>query len=114
MAKNEFLEMLNDFFPRKVKLSSGELIKMKRMNYRLTLKEVQDITGISQSNLSLYENNKKKLGYIQATKIGLAVGLHPMTILFPKGIDKDMRFKEIAKKSQKVLRRKIPLKKAIS
>ena len=114
MVKNEFLEMLNDFFPRKVKISSGELIKIKRMNYGLTLKEVEEITGISQNNLSLYENNKKNLGYIQATKIGLAIGLHPMTILFPNGIDKDIRFKEIAKRSQKVLRKKIPLKKAIS
>ena len=114
MIKNEFLEMLNDFFPRKVKITSGELIKVKRMNYGLTLKEVEEITGISQNNLSLYENNKKNLGYIQATKIGLAIGLHPMTILFPKGIDKDIRFKEIAKKSQKVLRKKIPLKKAMS
>ena len=84
------------------------------MNYRLTLKEVEEITGISQNNLSLYENNKKNLDYIQATKIGLAVGLHPMTILFPNGIDKDIRFKEIAKRSQKVLRKKIPLKKAIN
>ena len=114
MVKNEFLEMLDDFFPRKTKVSSGEFIKIKRMNYGLTLKEVEEITGISQNNLSLYENNRKNLGYIQATKIGLAIGLQPMTILFPNGIDKDIRFKEIARKSQKVLRKKIPLKKAIS
>ena len=114
MVKNEFLEMLNDFFPGKTKINPGQLIKAKRKNYGLTLKEVEKITGISQNNLSLYENNKKKLGYIQATKIGLAIGLHPTTILFPNGIDKDVRFKEIAKKSQKVLSKKIPFKKAVS
>ena len=113
MIENEFLKMLNDFFPRKTKINSGQLIKAKRTNYGLTLKEVEGITGISQNNLSLYENNKKKLGYVQATKIGLAIGLHPMTILFPNGIDKDVRFKEVARRSQKVLKKKIPLKQVI-
>ena len=62
-------------------------------------KTVEETTGISQSNLSLYENDKKNLGYVQATKIGLAVELHPMTILFPNGIKGDKRFLEILKKS---------------
>jgi transcriptional regulator with XRE-family HTH domain len=107
--KNELFDMLEDFFPKK--MSSGELIKAKRNNYGITLEEVAKATGISQSNLSLYENDKKGLGYVQATKIGLAVGLHPMTILFPNGIDADERFKEVSRKSEKLISKKIPLKK---
>ena len=108
-SNNEFLEMLNDFFPKNA--TPGELIRAKRTNYQITLEEVEKATGISQSNLSLYENDKKPLGYVQATKIGLAIGLHPMTILFPNGIEADERFKEISRKSVELLNKKIPLKK---
>ena len=111
MAKNEFLEMLEDFFPEEV--TPGEIIRAKRTNYGITLEEVEKATGISQSNLSLYENDKKNLGYVQATKIGLAIGLHPMTILFPNGIEQDERFKEVSKRSKQLLNKKIPLKKAV-
>jgi len=107
--KNELLEMLEEFLPGE--MTSGEVIKAKRKNYGITLEEVSEATGISQSNLSLYENNKKSLGYVQATKIGLAVGLHPMTILFPNGIENDERFSDVADKASKLLERKIPFKK---
>ncbi|MCY4644146.1 MAG: helix-turn-helix transcriptional regulator [Bacteriovoracales bacterium] len=107
--KNDFLKMVEDFFPGK--MTPGEIIRAKRKNYGITLEEVEEVTGISQSNLSLYENNKKSIGYVQATKIGLAVGLNPMTILFPNGIEGDSRFKETSKKSSKLLTKKIPLKK---
>jgi transcriptional regulator with XRE-family HTH domain len=107
--KNELLDMLSDSFPEE--MTPGGIIKAKRKAYKITLKEVEEITGISQTNLSLYENDKKNLGYVQATKIGIAIGLHPMTILFPNGIKGDERFLEISKKSVKLLRKKIPLKK---
>jgi len=108
-AKNEFLEMLDEYFSGE--MTPGEVIKAKRHNYGITLEEVSEATGISQSNLSLYENNRKSLGYVQATKIGLAVGLHPMTILFPNGIENDERFSDVADKASKLLERKIPFKK---
>lgn len=111
MAKNEFLDMLKDFFPED--MTPGQLIKAKRKNFGITLEEVEEVTGISQSNLSLYENDKKNIGYVQATKIGLAIGLNPMTILFPNGIEGDERFKDISKKSDKLLNKKIPIKKAV-
>ena len=99
--------MLNEFFPGE--MTSGEVIRAKRKNYGITLQEVQKATGIPQSNLSLYENDKKPIGLVQATKIGLAIGLHPMTILFPNGIESDKRFKGIAERSQKLLEKKIPI-----
>ena len=107
--RNDFLSMIENFFPDK--MTPGGIIKAKRKSYRITLEEVEKVTGISQSNLSLYENDKKNIGYIQATKIGLAVGLNPMTILFPNGIEGDIRFRETSRKSANLLRKKIPLKK---
>ena len=50
--KNELLEMFETFFPEE--MTSGQLIKAKRLNYNITLEEVEEATGISQSNLSMY------------------------------------------------------------
>ena len=108
-SRNELKDMLNDFFPEK--LTSGKIIKAKRVSFGITQKEVFEATGISVSNLSKYENDNASVGYVQATKIGLAIGLHPMTILFPEGIKNDERFIEIAKKAEKLLSTKIPSKK---
>jgi transcriptional regulator with XRE-family HTH domain len=108
-SNNQLLDMLNKSFPDKI--TSGQVIRAKRKNYGITLEEVEEATGISQSNLSLYENDKKGIGLIQATKIGMVVGLHPMTILFPNGIEEDLRFKEVAIKGKKLLKKKIPLDK---
>ena len=117
-AKLYLLEPGTHFYPKddnffSDEMTPGQLIKAKRKNYKITLDEVEEATGISQSNLSLYENDKKKSGYVQATKIGLAVGLHPATILFPNGIKNDHRFKEVLEKSEKLSNKKIPLKKVI-
>ena len=103
------IDMLESFFPEK--LSPGKVIKAKRTNYKITLDEVEQVTGISKTNLSLYENDKKSLGLIQATKIGMAIGLHPMSILFPEGYENSELFKEIKQKSKKLLSKKIPLSK---
>lgn len=109
MSKNnDFLEMIKNFFPEQ--MTSGQVIKAKRLNYNITLEEVAKATGISQSNLSMYENDKKSIGLVQATKIGLAIGLHPMSILFPNGYHADKRFKDVASKGKKLLKKKIPLK----
>lgn len=102
---NEMILMLDEFFSNE-ELTSGQVIRSKRKNYGITLAEVEEATGISQTNLSLYENDKKSLGIVQATKIGLAIGLHPMTILFPNGIEADKRFSEIIKRSRVLLNKK--------
>ena len=101
------MDMLNEFFPDE--FTPGQVIKAKRSNYKITLDEVEKVTGISKTNLSLYENDKKSLGLIQATKIGLAIGLHPMSILFPNGYEKSLQFKDIVEKSKKLLNKKIPI-----
>lgn len=104
--KNEFLDMIKEYFPEE--MTSGQLIKAKRLNYNITLEEIEEVTGISQSNLSMYENDKKNIGLVQATKIGLVIGLHPMTILFPNGYHQSERFRDIAAKGKKLLSRKVP------
>jgi transcriptional regulator with XRE-family HTH domain len=109
---NEFLSLLQETFSKET--TPGQVIRAKRRNFGITLEEVEEVTGISQSNLSLYENDKKNIGLIQATKIGIAIGLHPMTILFPNGIDSDVRFKEMAIKGKRLLKKKISMEKPAS
>ena len=102
---NDLLNLLQETFRKET--TPGQVIRAKRKNFGITLEEVEEVTGISQSNLSLYENDKKNIGLIQATKIGMAVGLHPMTILFPNGMEADIRFKEIALRGKRLLKKKI-------
>lgn len=104
-SKNELRDMLDDFFPEK--LTPGMVIRAKRKNFGITQKEVAEATGITESNISKYENDHEPIGYVQATKIGLAIGLSPLTILFPEGIEKDERFTEVAKKGGKLLKSKL-------
>ena len=66
-------------------LTSGKVIQAKRKNFGITLEEVSEVTGIDIGNISAIENDKKSIGVKTAIKIGLAVGLHPSTILFPNG-----------------------------
>lgn len=74
-------DFINEFFPKE--LTTGRAIRAKRKNYGITLEEVSKITGISVTNLSAIENDKKTIGLKTAIKIGAAIGLHPSTILFP-------------------------------
>ena len=109
---NELLGLLQETFSKNP--TPGQVIRAKRKNFGITLEEVEEVTGISQSNLSLYENDKKNIGLIQATKIGMAIGLHPMTILFPNGIEADIRFKEIALRGRRLLKKKTSIVKPAS
>jgi hypothetical protein len=75
--------------------NAGDYVRAQRKILNFTLDDLENVTGIDKANLSLYENDKNSLGLIQATKIGLAIGLHPMSILFPNGYEKSSQFKDI-------------------
>lgn len=84
MSENKNMSgFLDKFFSEK--LTSGKIIQAKRKNFGITLEEISEVTGIDVGNLSAIENDKKSIGVKTAIKIGLAIGLHPATILFPNG-----------------------------
>lgn len=75
-----------DFFDLKTELAtSGEVIRAFRTNFHITQKELAQVTGIAETNLSAIENNKIELGVKRAVLIGVALGLDPAFILFPNG-----------------------------
>lgn len=105
-TRGNAMEFLNQFFTEK--MTSGRVIQAKRRNFGITLEEVSKITGIDIGNLSAIENDKKQIGVKTAIKIGLAIGLHPSSILFPEGYDVgDSEFQSIKEKGEELLSKKI-------
>src|SRR4051812_45369223 len=63
----------------------GKVIRAFRRNFELTLREMERLTGIPESNLSAIENDKLDMGIRRATRIAAVFGINPSLILFPKG-----------------------------
>lgn len=79
-------------------ITSGKVIRARRLSLGLTQKDVADLTGMETSFISSIENDNRAIGVHSAVKLAVAIGLHPSTILFPKGIEFDEELKEIEKK----------------
>lgn len=87
-------------------LTPGAVIRSIRRNFDLTLKEIEGLTGIKEPNLSAIENDRIELTKKTAEIIGAALGVHPSSLLFPKGTSKKSKeLQEIERKS-KALREK--------
>ena len=96
------LEELMDQFT-----TGGEIIRAFRANWNVTLKELEELTGIKDNNLSDIENNKKPIGVKTAIKIGTALGIMPQSLLFPNNqYFKDEEILQIEKKSLKFWKNK--------
>ena len=86
----------------------GRISRAFRKNFGLTLKEMEEITGIKEANLSKLENNKLEMTSQYAEKIAAVFGLHPRLILYPEGWDiKTEKYKSIAVKAQSLIKRKV-------
>lgn len=104
------MKEMNDFFIKKT--TSGKIIKSFRTNFKITQSEMSAAIGISATNLSAIENDKRDLGVDLATRIGAFLGVHPSLLLFPNGQETAMKkHKEIIKRAAKIKSEK--LKKAI-
>ena len=78
----------------------GSVIRAHRRNWKITLKELSETTGIAESNLSLIENDKVEIGTRRAALIGAALGIDPAFILFPEGAETSYK-KEVERVSKK-------------
>jgi transcriptional regulator with XRE-family HTH domain len=95
---DKFLELLSKLDPSE--LSSGILVRSIRKTLGFTLKEIEEITGIKEQNLSALETSKMDMTKHYAEILGAALGVHPSTILFPNGFyEKSKEAKEIERKS---------------
>jgi len=90
-------------------ISSGEAIRGLRNSQDLTLKDMEKITGIREPRLSSLENNRSSLSVNNARKIAAALGVNPITILFPGGAEgyRDKGIEKIEKKRERLLKKKV-------
>ena len=74
-----------------IKITPGEMLRTLRDLQELSQKELSELTGISQSNISALETNVRSIGRDRAIVFAKALKVHPSVILFP-----DYRMEEVA------------------
>ncbi len=78
----------------------GELLRAFRKRDGFTLKDMEEITGIRESNLSAIENGSIGMTQHYAELFAAALSVHPMVFLYPNGeFAKDERLLEIERKA---------------
>ncbi|MFZ4404218.1 MAG: helix-turn-helix domain-containing protein [Pseudobdellovibrionaceae bacterium] len=98
------VDVLSEVLPKNV--TPGELIRATRTNFGITQDEICEVTGLKRANLSAIENGRIEMTVHYAEVLGAALGLHPSTILFPRGkyakkkeiLDIEKRAKSLFKK----------------
>ena len=66
------------------KLSTGEVIRMLRELKGWTQKELAKRSGITETNISLLENERVEIGKRRAEQLAKAFLVHPAIIMFPE------------------------------
>jgi transcriptional regulator with XRE-family HTH domain len=67
----------------KVEISPGEMLRTLRELQELSQKQLSELTGIPQSNISAIESGHRQLGRERAIVFAKALRVHPSVILFP-------------------------------
>lgn len=63
----------------------NETVRVFRKGLGMTLKEVEEVTGIRESHLSAIENGKIEMTRHYAEVFAVTFGLHPTVFLYPNG-----------------------------
>ena len=66
------------------KLSVGEVLRMLRELKGWTQRDLAKRSGISETNLSLLENDRVEIGKKRAEQLAKAFAVHPAIIMFPE------------------------------
>lgn len=94
-------EVLDEFFPGEP--TPGELLRALRKRDGFTLKDMEDITGVKDSNLSAIENSHVEMTQYYAEIFAAALGVQPTIFLYPNGkFAKDERLLEIERKANRL------------
>ncbi len=79
------------------KLTTGKILKAFRNRFGITQKEVANAVGVSVSNLSALENDKRNIGAELAGRFSVIYGVRVERLLFPNGL-KDLKgYKKLEK-----------------
>ncbi len=84
------------------KLTTGKILKAFRNRFALIQKEVSTAVGISISNLSALEYDKRNIGAELAGRFSVIYGVRVERLLFPNGL-KDLKgYKKLEKLKSKL------------
>ena len=104
--REDILLNLDMFFVKKDKpLTSGETISGLRKLSLFSQEDLASLSGISKTNISDYENNRREVTKRAALRLAPALGVHPGDVLFPKDIS--FNSKSIQNKRNKLLEKKV-------
>ncbi|MEI8346701.1 MAG: helix-turn-helix transcriptional regulator [Pseudomonadota bacterium] len=88
--------------------TTGKIIKSFRKNFNITQKEIADIIGINESNMSAIENDRREIGVDLATRLGAFLGIHPSILLFPNGQEEAIhKYRNILNEAKKLIQIKL-------
>ena len=68
---------------RRVRLTSGQAIRIAREMLKLTQPKLEKLTGIAQSTISALEHDREVLGLDRAKILAKALKVHPSVLAFP-------------------------------
>ncbi len=67
---------------RRVKLTTGDIVRMLREKNELTQLQLAETTGLKQNTVSAIEKNRVNIGIERAKVLAKALHVHPATIVF--------------------------------
>ena len=103
---NSFGKLLNELV--KEHATPGDMLRAFRKRDGFTLKEMESITGIRESNLSAIENGRISMTQHYAEIFAAALEVHPTMFLYPNGqFDQGNEFRRIAKRRTLFLKKKL-------
>ena len=77
MNKKDFVKAKNH-----IKMSPGDMLRVLRELQELSQRELAELTGIAQSNISALETGAREMGRERALVLAKALKVHPAVILF--------------------------------
>lgn len=105
----DFGKLLDDIMKEnKWETTSGLLVRAHRKRFDMTLKDLEEVTGIKESNLSAIENDRIAMTPHYADILAAAFGVSPASLLYPAGAPKKKELAEVARRMAKYLRRSKP------
>jgi transcriptional regulator with XRE-family HTH domain len=79
----------------------GVMLRAFRKREGFTQKDLEEITGIAEENISKLENDKMTMTLYYAETFAAALGVNPMAFIYPDGkFKKDERLLKIERKAK--------------
>jgi transcriptional regulator with XRE-family HTH domain len=104
MAERNMKDILNEIDP--TPSTPGKTLRAFRKNFGITLKDLEDVTGVKESNLSALENDRIEMTSYYAERLGAALGIHPSLLLYPEGwVKVTPELEDIEKRAKKLFKK---------